>query len=146
MRPDGREILRGVSSTLVSSVLPQVGTPWAQSQLQYVLALLGVLGEEWDGAVDTFVRESDSLRRFCRHAAESSAPALTPYRVALKEAAALPPPSDLRLTSVRALNDRLWHAVQPVIDLAGRDQLTDESLSEELRTVLREYTVARRGR
>lgn len=142
MRPTAPEILRGSANHLTSRLLPEMGPVWARSQAQQIAGLLGVLASECDVAADRLIRENEALRAFCERAA--GAVVLGESVCApLAEAAALPPTGDIRVSTLQERNDRLWSAVEPLIERAAWDEL-DWGLRTELQPLLRAYVAARR--
>lgn len=153
MRPTPPEVIRGVSSNLMSGVLPELATPWAQAQLRYALTVLDSVANEWDGAVENLVRENAALQRFCRLAADTADQTpgddLAARRQALVEAAALPATPDLRVSKLSARNDLLWSTVEPLVELIGGSDGTEDwyaPLRAELQPLLRAYVAARQWR
>ena len=62
MRPTHVELIQGLQASLLIDVLPEVKTTYAQWQTQIALLVLGVLAQEWDGAVQDLLDENRSLR------------------------------------------------------------------------------------
>jgi hypothetical protein len=62
MRPTHLELIQGLLATLLTDVLPEVKTTYAQWQTQIALLVLGVLAQEWDGAVQDLLDENRDLR------------------------------------------------------------------------------------
>src|SRR5690349_13213402 len=122
MRPNTPELVRGVSANLLTELLPRLDSVWAQAQLRSVVGVLESIAAEWDGAADQLVRENADLQDICgratstvtRHKDEAK---LAMLEQALRDAAALPPPPDLRLSTLATRNAALWEAVIPLIEL-----------------------------
>ncbi|MHB8576932.1 MAG: hypothetical protein ACYDCQ_16585 [Dehalococcoidia bacterium] len=145
MRPDAEEILRGVSRSLAAAIMPQLSSPWAQSQLQHVIGLLSGVAAEWDGAADQLMRENEALQQFCRRSSDSGIEDMAQTRIALRDAANLPPLADLRISTLTSRNEELWYLVEPLVERAGRDDL-DQQVLAELKSLLRAYATGRRQR
>ncbi len=153
MRPTPPEAIRGLTTSLLSGILPELISPWSQSQLRNSLALLGTIAAEWDGAADNLVRENEALQQLCRSAAElAAAERGTPFtesRQTLAVAAALPPAPNLRISTLAERNGRLWQVLQPVIEAAARADGTEPWLAPiraALQPLLRGYVAARQLR
>ena len=124
MRPNTPELVRGLSANLMADLLPRLDSAWSQAQLRSVIGVLESIAAEWDGAADQLVRENADLQSLCGRAATtaeqpSTDAALAALAPALCEAAALPPATDLRLSTLAARNAALWDAVIPLIELIG---------------------------
>lgn len=143
MRPNADELLRGVATSLVSVIAPQIAAPFAQAQVQHIAGVLGMLAAEWDGAADQLVQENAALQRFCRLATECIDPASPAGVATLQAAADLPPVTDFRLSTLRRRNAELWAAVESLLAPAATDELP-ASLTEGLKPLLRAYVSARR--
>ncbi len=62
MRPTHLELIQGLQASLLTDVLPEVRTSYAQWQTQIALLVLGVLAQEWDGAVQDLLEENRGIR------------------------------------------------------------------------------------
>lgn len=62
MRPTHLELIQGLQASLLTDVLPEVKTTYAQWQTQIALLVLGVLAQEWDGAVQDLLEENRGIR------------------------------------------------------------------------------------
>lgn len=154
MRTPVPDLLRRTILGLSTTVLPEVSSPYAQSQLRYAFAVLDTVAAEWDGAADAMLRENEALQAFCRRAAEfaagGDAPAvLRSLAPSLTDASALPPTPDIKLRTLAARNDALWPAAIAVIELVaanGSDAAWSVTLQAALRPLLRGYVEQRRYR
>ncbi|HZQ36693.1 MAG TPA: hypothetical protein VFD32_12225 [Dehalococcoidia bacterium] len=122
MRPNTPELVRGLSANLLTELLPRLDSAWTQAQLRSVVGLLESIAAEWDGAADQLARENADLQNVCAQAAAvcerpDAEAELTALARALRDAAALPPTPDLRLSTLAARNAVLWQAVIPLIEL-----------------------------
>ncbi|MGB2695792.1 MAG: hypothetical protein WBD55_11490 [Dehalococcoidia bacterium] len=66
MRPNSEEILRGVQTSLLTYILPEVQRAYARTELMVVLSLLGIVAGEWDGAAQRLVDNNAALRDLAR--------------------------------------------------------------------------------
>lgn len=62
MRPTHLELIQGLQASLLTDVLPEVKTTYGQWQTQIALLVLGVLAQEWDGAVQELLEENRGMR------------------------------------------------------------------------------------
>ena len=69
MRPTHLELIQGLQASLLTDVLPELKTTYAQWQAQIALLVLGVLAQEWDGAVQDLLEENRGMRELFRRAA-----------------------------------------------------------------------------
>jgi len=143
-------LLRHTIAGLAATLAPEVRSPYAQAELRYAFALLDTIAAEWDAAADTLVRENDAVQAFLRAAAAAARapeapPALAALARPLEEEAALPPAADLRLSTLAARNDALWHAATPLLELLGAEMQAPwaQPLIGMARPLLRAFVAAR---
>lgn len=112
MRPNGDEVLRGVQSSLLTYILPELQTAYARTELTIVQALLGIVAGEWDGAAQRLVDDNRSLRELARRGAEALASQDDAAELA-DEVRSLAEETDpsLRLSDLSAANGRLRDAL-----------------------------------
>ena len=112
MRPTGEEVLRGLQDSLVTYILPELRSAFAQMQVMLISALLGVVAGEWDGAAQRLVDDRRALRELARRGAEALAAARGHAELAgeLRSLAGEDVPS-LRLSDLSAANTRLGAAL-----------------------------------
>jgi hypothetical protein len=145
VRPNVPEIVRGLNASLVTGIMPEIASPWAQAQLRYMLGLLNTVAAEWDGAAENLVRENEALLRLCAGVAGQLRAELSEECLAgLFDVVALPATPNLRLSTLSERNDRLWRAAEPLIEIAAADGTAlAADLKERLQPLLRGYVAAR---
>ena len=135
MRPNTEEVLRGVQRSLVTYILPELQSRYAQTQLMIVAGLLGMAADGWDTEAQRLVDDNASWRALTARAAE----ALSSRDGALaRELRVLAQQSDasLLLTELSSANVRLRAA------LAKAASVADGALRLEIIHRLREHTEA----
>jgi hypothetical protein len=68
MRPDGLELLRGVQALLSGRVLPQIGSPYLQVQVQMAIGMVGAALVELDDAPAAYAEERARVGALARQA------------------------------------------------------------------------------
>lgn len=71
MRPNSEEILRGVQTSLLTYILPEVQSAYARTELMVVLSLLGIVAGEWDGAAQRLLDDNATLRDLVRRSIDA---------------------------------------------------------------------------
>lgn len=107
MRPNSQELLRGVQSSLITYVLPELQTEYARTELMLAHLLLGIVAGEWDGAAQQLIDDNAALRELAHRGSESAGePLATDLRTLSAET-----DHSLRLSELSACNDRLRDAI-----------------------------------
>lgn len=107
MRPNSEELLRGVQSSLITYVLPELQSEYARTELMLAHVLLGIVAGEWEGAAQQLIDDNAALRDLAaRAAAVTGAPIADELRSLSSEADAT-----LRLSELSSANDRLRDAI-----------------------------------
>jgi hypothetical protein len=70
MRPNGQELLRGVQSSLITYVLPELQTEYARTELMLAHVLLGIVAGEWDGAAQQLIDDNAALRELAHRGSD----------------------------------------------------------------------------
>lgn len=71
MRPHGLEVIQGIQTALMTQVLPDVQSSFAQAQLLYITLLLNALARYWDDGVQNLVDNHREMRDIFAHAADA---------------------------------------------------------------------------
>jgi hypothetical protein len=71
MRPHGLEAIQGIQQALMTQVLPEVQSSFAQSQLLYITLLLNALARYWDDGVQNLVDNHREMREIFAQAADA---------------------------------------------------------------------------
>jgi hypothetical protein len=135
MRPNTEEVLRGVQRSLVTYILPELQSRYAQTQLMIAAGLLGMAADGWDAGAQRLVDDNASWRALAARAAD----ALAGHEDALAgELRAVASESDasLRISDLSSTNVRLREA------LARAAGVVDAALRSEIIDRLREHTEA----
>lgn len=105
MRPNPDIVARGVALTLMRDIMPEVQTPFGQTNLGMALSLNLILAQEIDRLVDRLLVENRAVVAVL----EAAAPVLPPgeLRDRIGGARALLEPADYRVSTVLACNDGL---------------------------------------
>src|SRR3989304_1848624 len=103
MRPNGEEMLRGIQQSLLTYVLPELQTEYARTELMVIIALLGIVVGEWDGAAQHLLDDNAALRELAHRGAEALADEL---RSLAGEA-----DTSVRIPDLSAANERLHDAI-----------------------------------
>lgn len=136
MTPTVPRVLAGLAGTLAAQVLPEVRTPFAQQSTALAAQLCLMIGQEFDRAAARFVDENAAIMGIFERAL-----ALLPegeLAGRLRDAAAIVPGADLRVSALEAENDRLralladLHATVEALDGAEARAL-DARIWDELR-------------
>ncbi len=135
MRPNGQEIVRGVSAALATYVLPELQTAYARTELMAALALLGIAAEEWDGATQRLVDDNATLRALAQRAGEALEGDLANELTSL----ATQTDASLRISDLAPANAALRHALGRLAPLLEE---SDEPALSELRAELIERLIA----
>jgi len=70
MRPHSLEIIQGIQNSLMTHVMPELRSSFAQAQLMYITMLLNVVAKYWDGGVQALVDDNRRMREIFGQAAE----------------------------------------------------------------------------
>jgi len=70
MRPHSLEIIHGIQSSLITHVMPELRSSFAQAQLMYITMLLNVVAKYWDGGVQALVDDNRKMREIFGQAAD----------------------------------------------------------------------------
>jgi len=71
MRPNAEEIVRGVQTSLLSIVLPEVQTEYTRTQVTLMYVLLGIVANSLDGAHERLLADNGTLRELAARAANT---------------------------------------------------------------------------
>ena len=137
MRPNAEEVLRGVQSSLVNYVLPEVQTEYARTEVMLVSALLGIVAAQCDGAAQRLVDDNASLRELAGRGGEALAG--EPAHAELAEAlGSLANGSDasVRLSELSAANGQLRAAIAQ-LGAAAQENASLAGLRQEVLDSLR---------
>lgn len=107
MRPNSEELLRGVQSSLITYVLPELQTEYAKTELMLAHVLLGIVAGEWDSAAQQLIDDNAALRELAHRGSDVLG---TPLAGELRSLAAESDHS-LRLSELSLANDRLRDAI-----------------------------------
>lgn len=104
MRPDPPIVLRGIAMAMLADLPPDIRTPFGQSTAGIAGTLSLIVAEEFDRMADRLAAENEAVAAILREATE-----LVPGLAGrIKEALERVTPSNLRVSSFQAVNDRLW--------------------------------------
>ena len=137
MRPNAEEVLRGVQSSLLTYVLPEVQTEYARTEVMLVSALLGIVAAQSDGAAQRLADDNASLRELAGRGAQALAG--DPAHAELAEAlGSLANGSDasVRLSELSAANGQLRAAIAQ-LGAAAQDNASLAGLRQEVLDSLR---------
>ena len=70
MRPHSLEIIQGIQNSLITHVMPELRSSFAQAQLMYITMLLDVVAKYWDGGVQALMDDNRRTREIFGQAAE----------------------------------------------------------------------------
>ena len=137
MRPNGEEVLRGLQASLLTYILPELQSRYAQTEVAITVALLGIVAGNWDGAAQRLVDDNAALRAL----ADRGADALTglPQHAELAEAlGSLANGSDasVRLSELSAANGQLRAAIAQ-LGAAAQENASLAGLRQEVLDSLR---------
>jgi hypothetical protein len=137
MRPNAEELLRGAQASLMTYVLPEVQTEYARAEAMLVIALLGIVSAQCDGAAQTLVDDNAALRSLALRGAEALAGRAEHAELidALGSLAAGAETS-LRISELAAANAQLRAALAR---LGVTTQDRDDASLRELRTAILAY-------
>lgn len=110
MRPYPEEVLQGIQAIVMTHALPEAQTDYTRAELSFSLLLLGIVAGRLDGAVDTLVRECETMRRLLVDAREALARCDDAEAQALAASLAgaeTPATSSLKLSEQRKEYERL---------------------------------------
>ncbi len=114
MRPHSLEIIHGLQNALITHIMPELRSSYAQAQAMYMILLLGVLTKYWDGHVQTLVDDNREMRGLFEDAAEALGSAGTSGRQGEPDALAVElrgeaghASTSLRMTDLLEENNRL---------------------------------------
>ncbi|MGE0598572.1 MAG: hypothetical protein AB7J35_01935 [Dehalococcoidia bacterium] len=141
MRPDLPRALQGVAITLISKVIPEVSTPFAQQEVGLAAQLAFWAAEEAERGADRLVTENRATRQLL----QDGLPFAGEAAEAVKSALATPPAPDFRLSSLQAENDGVRRgliALQTALE-SNRSPAAHE-LNERIWAELAESTRRRR--
>jgi hypothetical protein len=107
VRPNAIEVLRGLQGALMADIGPEVQSLFGQDMLQTVQMLLETVTNELDGAVDSLVRDNQTLCELVARGAD--AVRTLDGGLAEEITSALDEPTDtsLTITALAARNQRL---------------------------------------
>jgi len=137
MRPNAEEVLRGVQSSLLTYVLPEVQTEYARTEVMLVSALLGIVAAQCDGAAQRLADDNASLRELAGRGAQALAG--DPAHAELAEAlGSLTNGSDasVRLSELSAANGQLRAAIAQ-LGAAAQENASLAGLRQEVLDSLR---------
>ena len=103
MKPDLSRALQGVGITLVSKLVPQLQTPFAQQETGLAAQLVFWAAEEAERGADRLVKENHAVRALLADGIGFAGEAAG----AVQSAIATPLAPDYRLSSLQAENDAL---------------------------------------
>lgn len=104
MRPDPGTVLRGIAKVQAEDLARELRTPFGQATNGMAGSLAAILAVEVDGLVDRLATENEATAAIL----DDSLPLLgAPLSSAVKHALSARQPSDLRVSTVQAINDRL---------------------------------------
>jgi len=75
MRPTSVEVLRGIRRSLLETILPQIGDPFIQGQVQAMVMLVDSLAMTWDSEAEELRQDNQELAELLTRAA----PVLTDF-------------------------------------------------------------------
>lgn len=128
MRPNGLEVIQGIQNSLMTQVLPDVRSAYAQAQLIYISLLLAALARYWDDSVQNLVDNGREMRELFALAADAiesaagAAPDLRALATDLRAEAAGSAPS-LRMTALLEESDRLQGLLARLAPLCDRSEV-----------------------
>jgi len=112
MRPNGEEMLRGIQQSLLTYVLPELQTEYARTELVVIIALLGIVVGEWDGAAQHVLDDNAALRELAHRGAEALAPRSGAAALAAElRSLAGEADASVRIPDLSAAHERLHDAV-----------------------------------
>jgi hypothetical protein len=71
VRPHSLEIIQGLQNALITHIMPELRSSYAQAQAMYMILLLNVLARYWDGHVQALVDDNREMRGLFEGAAEA---------------------------------------------------------------------------
>jgi hypothetical protein len=71
VRPHSLEIIQGLQNVLITHIMPELRSSYAQAQAMYMILLLGVLTRYWDGRVQALDDDNREMRGLFEDAAEA---------------------------------------------------------------------------
>ncbi len=143
LQPSADAIIRGIQRSLMAHVLPETSTLYAGAQVRYAVHLLNALAAEWDGAAQRLVEDNAALRAFAARAAGPLRDQDAALAAELSAAAGERDP-DVRVSTLRAANDRLRGLLTRVIAATGDGGIEPpDGLLHDMRRVLRESVQSR---
>lgn len=101
MRPDLPRALQGVGITMISKLMPEIGTPFGQQEIGLAAQLSFWAAEEAERGADRLVTESKATRELLAE----GLPLAGEARAAVEAALATPPAPNLRISTLQAEND-----------------------------------------
>ncbi len=141
MRPDLPRALQGVAITMLTKIMPEVGTPFGQQEVGLAAQLAFWAAEEAERGADRLVTEN----RVTRQLLEDGLPLAGDSIGAVRDALATPAAPDFRLSSLQAENDGVRRgliALQSVLE--ANDAPAARELNERIWAELAESTRRRR--
>ena len=135
MRPNTEEVLRGVQRSLVTYILPEVHSRYAQTQIMIAAGLLGMAADGWDAEAQRLVDDNASWRMLAARVAEGIAGRDGGLAGELR-AFATEDDASLLVTDLSSANGRLRAA------LARAATVADGALRLEIMERLRAHTEA----
>lgn len=71
MRPNAEEIVRGVQTSLLTLVLPEIQTEYTRTQVTLMYVLLGIVANGLDGGYERLLADNSTLRELAARAADA---------------------------------------------------------------------------
>lgn len=114
MRPNNQELLRGIKTTLVEVVAPELQTAYARAQLGLAISALDMVTAQWDTEAQSLLDENRSLTVHFQEAADAlrsvdvaARDGLVELANELVEAAQQKETKDCRLSTLAERNNHL---------------------------------------
>ena len=135
MRPTEAEVLRGIQGTLATYILPEVQTEHTRLEVMLVIAVLGAVAGELDGAAQRLVEDNGALRDLARRGADALNGSDAETSSLAEELRRLAGENDasVRLSELSSSNDRLHAAIGRLGALA---ETSDVPSMRELRSTI----------
>lgn len=127
MKPEVPRVLTGLAGTIMSSLSPELGTPFARTNAATTAGLLNMISMEFDGAAARHVEENDALRAILSDGAKLVTDGDLASRLA--EVVAAEPKRDYRVSTLKAENDALRALL---IDLHMHVESRDDAAANEM--------------
>ena len=142
MKPEVPRVLTGLAGTIMGSLSPELGTPFARTNAATTAGLLNMIAMEFDGAAARHVEENDVLRAILSDGARLATDG--ELRSLLEALVAGQPDRDYKVSTLKAENDQLRAAlIELHIHVESRDDAAAAEMNERIWAELR-ASVARR--